>query len=186
MAENQTNTNRLVMILAAAVVVLFIAFIAVVLVTTGSKSGTTASTSDTSTTSTTTASTTTTTNTGMSSSTDFDASTATKVPSNTTPKDFVAKYYQSILDKKWSTAFKMQPAASQQGVTVAGFQETQEGYGMTAFSVFSSTVGSTDATVVIEQNLGTNGTWNSTWTFVKSGSTWLVKERKVGMGAPTK
>jgi hypothetical protein len=188
MAENQTNTNRLVMILAAAVVVLFVAFIAVVLVTTSSKSSTTASTASTTGTSTTasTASTTAVTNEGMSSSTNFDASTATKVPSGTAPKDFVAKYYQSILDKKWSTAFKMQPAASQQGATVSGFQQTQETYGMTAFSVFSSTVGSTEATVVIEQNLGTNGTWNATWTFVKNGGDWLVKERKVGMGAPTK
>jgi hypothetical protein len=59
-------------------------------------------------------------------------------------------------------------------------------YGMTKFSIFNSTVTGTDATVVVSQDLGTNGIWNATWTFVKSGSNWLVKERVVGMGAPTK
>jgi hypothetical protein len=112
----------------------------------------------------------------------FDKATATKVPTGQDPKTFVSAYYQAILDKKYDVAFKMQPAASQQGGTVQDFQGTQQMYGMKAFKILDSQVQATDATVQVEQDLGTNGTWGATWTFVKDGSTWLVKERQVQMG----
>jgi hypothetical protein len=181
MAEN--NTNRTVMLLAGAVVVLLIAFVAVVLLNSGSGSGPAATTPDVA------LAPTSTTQPGMgsSSATAFDPATATKVPAGETPKAFVSAYYQAILDKKWDAAFKMQPYTSQVGQTVAAFQETQEKmYGMTEFTIFSDTTGSTDATVVARQVLGTNGVWNTAWTFVNSGGTWLVKTRKVGMGEPVK
>ena len=182
MADNQPiNNNRIVMILAATVVVLFIAFVAVVVLNSGAKNNTAAATgTDTAASS---AAATATNLPGIASSTNFDPATATKVPSGKAPKDFVAGYYQAILDKKWDAAFKMQPAASQQGGNAADFGQTQTSYGMKSFDVKSSTVGSTEATVVVQQDLGTNGLWNATWTFVKSGGTWLVKERQVGMGA---
>jgi hypothetical protein len=181
MAEN--NTNRTVMILAAAVVVLLVAFIGVVMLTLNGNNGQTAQTG----TNTPVASApTSTTQQGMSSSASgFDAATATKVPASMTPKQFVSTYYQDILDKKWDAAFKMQPAASQQGQTVAGFQQTQEQmYGMTAFTIFSDVSSSTDATVVARQDLGTNGIWNTTWTFVKANGTWLVDKRIPVSGEP--
>jgi hypothetical protein len=180
MPEN--NTNRTVMLLAGAVVVLLIAFVVVVLLNTGTGATPTAQAPGTpgATTATSTS------NPGMApSSASFDPATATKVPAKDTPKTFVAAYYQAILDKKYDVAFKMQPAASQAG-TVADFQSTQEMYGMTAFSVFSDVTGSADATVTVRQDLGKNGIWNASWTFVKAGGNWLVKARKVGMGEPTK
>jgi hypothetical protein len=76
----------------------------------------------------------------------------------------------------------MQPAASQQGGTVQDFQGTQQMYGMKAFKVTNDQVQGDEATVQVEQDLGTNGTWGATWTFVRDGSTWLVKERQVQMG----
>ena len=183
MAEN--NNNRIVMYLSIAVVVLLVGFVAVVLVVSGGSNPTATSTTDTSTAPT---STTDTNQAGMASSaTGFDPATATKVPADSDPKKYVTVYYQAILDKKWDAAFKMQPAASQVGQTVEQFQQTQEQmYGMTSFSVFSSVIGSSDATVVVNQELGTNGTWNATWTFVKAGSDWLVKKRVPVPGAATK
>jgi len=176
MAEN--NNNRLVMILAGAVVVLLIAFVAVVMLNTGKSGAVADSTGTTGTVPTATS------NPGVapSTSTEFDAKTATKVKAGQEPKDFVADYYQAIIDKKWDVAFKMQPAASQQG-TVADFQSTQTMYGMKSFEIKSSKITGNEATVVVEQDLGSNGQWNATWTFQKDGSDWLVKARKVGMGA---
>jgi hypothetical protein len=112
----------------------------------------------------------------------FDKATATKVPSGQDPKAFVSAYYKAILDKKYDVAFKMQPAASQQGGTVQDFQGTQQMYGMKSFKIKDSQVQGEEATVQVEQDLGTNGTWGATWTFVKDGNTWLVKERQVQMG----
>jgi ABC-type transport system substrate-binding protein len=182
MAEN--NTNRIVMYLSIVVVVLLVAFVAVVIVVSG---GTKTATVPTSTVAGAGTTATSTTQAGMSpSAAGFDPATATRVPSSSDPVKFVTTYYQSILDKKWEEAFKMQPAASQVGQTVAAFQQTQEQmYGMTSFKIFSNKVGATDATVVVQQELGTNGTWSATWTFVKDNGTWLVKARQVAMGAPT-
>jgi hypothetical protein len=112
----------------------------------------------------------------------FDVKTATKVPSGTDPKVYVTTYYQSILDKKWETAFKMQPAASQANGTAKDFEQTQISYGMKSFKVLSSTAQGDTAVVTVQQDLGTNGVWGATWTFVKNGSDWVVKERKVSMG----
>jgi hypothetical protein len=183
----QNNTNRTVMILAGMVVVLLVAFVGVVMLTlngnnnANTTSTTTAANTGVSTTGTSTA------QQGMSPSGSgtFDPTTATKVPASQTPKAFVSAYYQAILDKKWDVAFKMQPAASQQGQTVAAFQQTQEQmYGMTAFTIFSAVEGSADATVVARQELGSNGIWNTTWTFVKANGSWLVDKRIPLAGEP--
>jgi hypothetical protein len=181
MAEN--NTNRTVMVLAGAVVVLLIAFVVVVLMSTNSGGSQSTQTSN----SATTTASTDTSATGLVSSTSapFDPSTATKVPAGQAPQAFVSAYYQDMLDGKWADAFKMQPAASQQGQTVADFQATETSYGMTSFKLIGEKTVDATATVVIEQNLGANGIWGATWTFVKQGSTWLVKTRSVSMGTPT-
>lgn len=117
----------------------------------------------------------------------FDPATATRVPTGQAPRDFVAAYYQAILDKQWQKAFDMQPEASKTGQTVDAFQQTQEQmYGMKKFSIFSDATNGTDATVVAVQDLGDNGIWNATWTFVEDGGVWLVKSRAAAMGQPTK
>lgn len=185
MAEIQpNNSNRIVMYLAGAVVVLLIAFVAVVVIMSGQNktAQTTASTTTPS------ATTTSTSQAGMApSNTSFDPATATKVPADSDPKKYVSAYYQAILDKKWDVAFKMQPATSQVGQTVAAFQQTQEQmYGMTKFAVYSADIGSTSATVVVAQTLkDPNGVWTAIWSFVKNGGNWLVEKRAVNMGAPT-
>lgn len=177
------QNNRLVMILAATVVVLFIAFIAVVVLNAGGGAANTATNTPTTGTTGTSSTSTATSNPGVGvSAGEFDAKTATKVPDGDTPDKFVSDYYQAILDKKWDAAFKMQPAASQTG-SVADFQSTQEMYGMTSFKVAKKDIGDKSATVIIEQDLGQNGTWNATWTFQKVDGKWLVDSRKVGMGA---
>jgi Tfp pilus assembly protein PilN len=120
---------------------------------------------------------------GSSTQAEFDAKNATKVPAGTKPGDYVKAYYAAILAKEWAKAFKMQPATSQQGSTADQFKSTQEQYGMKSFKVASSTEKGDAATVVVQQDLGTNGKWGATWTFVKSddGKTWLVKQRQVSM-----
>ncbi|HEY5275224.1 MAG TPA: hypothetical protein VIK38_01590 [Coriobacteriia bacterium] len=57
---------------------------------------------------------------------------------------------------------------------------------MKKFSIFSDATNGTDATVVAVQDLGDNGIWNATWTFVEDGGVWLVKSRAAAMGQPTK
>jgi hypothetical protein len=112
---------------------------------------------------------------------DFDPATATAVAKGSTPEAHVKTYYQAILDKKWDVAFKMQPAASQQGGTVADFEATQTGYGLTSFKIVSSQSAADTATVEVEQNLGANGTWGVLWSFVKYNGGWVVQSRQVQM-----
>lgn len=179
MSQNQQDTNRLLMYGLGAVVILLLVIVALVFAR--AQSGTQAVVPSTGT------GATATTPGGTSmpgvapSAGAFDAKTATKVPAGTDPKAFVSKYYQAILDKKWDVAFKMQPAASQANGSVADFQATQTQYGMKSFKVTDSKASGDTAEVTVEQDLGTNGKWGATWSFVKSGADWVVKERKVVM-----
>jgi hypothetical protein len=170
--------NKTVVYLLGVIVVLLVALVAIFVVTRTSTPGTTATTPDVATTEPT--------STAMpgikpSTGADFDPATATKVPAGTTPDAYVKLYYQSILDKKWDVAFKMQPAASQAGGSVEQFQSTQTGYGMASFKVVTSSSQGDTSTVEVEQNLGANGTWGALWTFVKYKSDWVVKSRQVQM-----
>jgi hypothetical protein len=183
MAQNQQDMQKTIMILLGVVVVLLVAIVGIVVYTGQQKNSAAAgATSTVDTSSAATAPTTTTAQPGMAPSTaaPFDPATATKVPSGTTPQQFVSSYYQNILDKKYDVAFKMQPAASQQG-TVADFQATQQGYGMVSFKVVSSNVAADSATVDIEQNLGSNGLWGALWTLKKVGNDWYVESRAISM-----
>lgn len=175
--------NKTVIYLLGVIVVLLVAVIAIFWVTANNnKATTTAGSSTSAPAASTTATPTTQPGMGSSTATTFDPATATKVPSGTTTEAYVKKYYQSILDKQWDTAFKMQPAASQQGQSVADFQQTQEQmYGMTAFKVINSATQGDTATVEVEQTLGKNGTWGALWTFVKYNGAWVVKSRQVSM-----
>lgn len=170
--------NKTVVYLLGVIVVLLVALVAIFFATRSSTPGTTSVAPQT-----TTPEATATAMPGIKPSTgaDFDPATGTKVPAGTTPDAYVKLYYQSILDKKWDVAFKMQPAASQVGGSVQGFQSTQTGYGMAAFKVLTSSSQGDTATVEVEQDLGTNGTWGALWTFVKYKSDWVVKSRQVQM-----
>lgn len=178
MSEQTQGTNRTMLYLLGVVVVLLVVIVALVVVkgqgtnqqvvapTTGAASSTSSATALP----------------GVNSSAGFDIKTATKVPSGVEPKAYVTTYYQAILNKKWDVAFKMQPAASQAGGTAADFGATQTGYGMKSFKISSATAAGDTATVVVQQDLGTNGIWSVTWTFLKDGSGWVVKSRAVAMG----
>jgi hypothetical protein len=180
MSEKTQDTNRTMLYLLGVVVVLLVVIVALVVVNGQNASQPT----PTGTPAVSTAATGTQSMPGVKPSTSapFDPKTATKVAAGVEPKAYVTKYYQSILDKKWDIAFKMQPSASQVGGTAQDFGATQTGYGMTSFKIASATTEGDTATVVAQQDLGANGTWTATWTFVKSGTDWYVKSRQVAMG----
>lgn len=176
-AEAPEQNNRNVVYLLGVVAVLLVVIVALVII---KSQGTTAASTDTAATQQPTLGSS---MPGVGSSTQaqFDPKTATKVPASQKPADFVKAYYQAILDKAWAKAFKMQPATSQQGATAEQFGQTQEQYGMKSFKVTSATEQGDTATVVVTQDLGSNGKWGATWTFVKDGKTWLVQKRQVSM-----
>jgi len=180
MSETTAPRNNMVPILLGVVAVLLLAIIGILVFGGGSDSTVNTGTADTAATDT---GSTTTNQAGMSSSTAaaFDPATATKIPADTTPEDYVAAYYQAIIDKQWDTAFAMQPATSQQGQTVADFQSTQEMYGMTSFTIEEATDDGETAVVTALQDLGANGMWAAQWTFVQYEGGWVVQARAVGM-----
>lgn len=182
MSENTQDTNRTMLYLLGVVVILLVVIVALVIVK-AQGNNTAAITPNTTTGAANAPSTTSMPGVSPSAGSQFDAKTATKVPASVDPKAYAEQYYQAILDKQWDKAFKMQPAASQAGGTAKDFEQTQVSYGMKSFKVVSSTASGDVATVVVQQDLGTNGKWTATWTFQKISGTWYVKSRQVAMGA---
>ncbi len=185
MSDNAPNTNRTVMLLLGVIVILLAALVIVVIMRQPAGTASTGTNTTASNTAASTAATTSQPGLASSTSAPFDPSTATKVPASMQPKDFVSGYYQDILDKKWNDAFDRQPAASKAGQSVADFQATEASYGMKSFKFVGQKVSDATATVVIQQDLGTNGIWGATWTLVKYNGGWVVQARAVQMGAPT-
>ena len=177
MSDAPSTSNRTVPILLGVIAVLLVVLILVLAGVFKGSSGSTSANTAASGTSTSTS------NPGVGSSAAFDPATATKVPAGQQPGAFVKAYYQAILDKKWDVAFKMQPAASQQG-TVQDFQQTEQMYGLKSFGIVSAVSEGATATVVVRQDLGKNGVFGAQWTFVKPGSQWLVKQRDIAIGDP--
>ena len=174
--------NKTTIYLLSVVAVLLVVIVAIVIVTQQSKTVTQAAdTTDQGTSATATGSTGAMPGVGQSTGAAFDPATATKVPASEKPDAYVKRYYESILGKKWDVAFKMQPAASQAGGSVSDFEQTQTGYGMTAFKVITSNEQGDAATVEVEQDLGANGMWGVVWSFVKYQNGWVVQSRKVQM-----
>ncbi len=173
MSDAQQNDKQLVTYLLGAVVVLLVVIVAIVVWQNNRVPGPVTSGQPTQPA----------TNPGMAPSQGgaFDPEAATKVPAGQEIDDYVSAYYQAILDEKWDDAFKMQPAASQQGGDVEGFKATQQSYGMESFEVKSSKAQGETGTVEVEQNLGQNGIWGAVWTFVKTDGEWVVKSRAVSM-----
>lgn len=173
--------NKTTVYLLAVVAVLLVVIVAIVIATQQNKTVTQTPGTTNPGTSTATSSTGSMPGVGQSTGAAFDPATATKVPSGEKPDAYVKRYYESILAKKWDVAFKMQPAASQAGGSVTDFEQTQTGYGMTAFKVITANEQGDASTVEVEQDLGANGMWGVVWSFAKYQNGWVVQSRQVQM-----
>ena len=111
--------------------------------------------------------------------TDFDAKTATEVPSGTTPEKWVDEYYAAADKGDWATAFKHLPSAKQTGSSPDALKQQVAGYGVTGYKITSATEQGDQATVTVDQETSQYGTFQNTWVFKKQGSTWVVAGKAV-------
>lgn len=118
-------------------------------------------------------------NMGDSSATEFDPKTATKVPSGTTPEQWVKAYYDACDKGDFETAFKHLPAAKQTGSSASALKEQLEGYGITGYTMGTVSAQGDTTTVTVDQVTKSYGTFVNEWTFVKVNGNWLVKGKAV-------
>lgn len=105
----------------------------------------------------------------------------TKLPAGATPLKWVQDYYQAVVAGNFAKAYKMLPAASRAMYDEAGFASQQKSYGMKSFSIAGTTTQGKQLLVDARQDLGTNGKWQSVWTFEKQGTAWVALHRSVSM-----
>lgn len=105
----------------------------------------------------------------------------TKVPIGTKPQEFVEQYYKAILADKWEKAWSMQPATNKASGDAKAFAQTQKGYGMKSFKVTKTTNEGAVITVMVRQDLGQNGKWDTLWTFERQDRNWVAASKKSGM-----
>ena len=110
----------------------------------------------------------------------FDAKTATKVPSGTTPEQFLKTYGDDILANKYAEAYKMLPLDKQQSYGDAAAYEAQvKAYGITKFNMGKATTDGDKVTIVSEQ-VTPQMPITYTWEFKKVGDQWFVVSRTMG------
>lgn len=119
-------------------------------------------------------------NTGAAVSTEFDAKTATKVPSGETPEEMLKSYGDLILASKYAEAYKLLPLDKQQSYGDAAAYEAQvKAYGITAFNMGKPAADGDTVTIVSEQ-VTPDMPITYTWTFKKVGDQWFVASRTMG------
>ena len=110
----------------------------------------------------------------------FDPATATKVPSGTTPEEFVKQYHEDVIAGKFAAAYAMLPLDKQKSYGSAAAYEAQvKAYGVTSYELGTPATSGDDvsiaATMVTPQMPITY-----TWTLTKVGDVWYVKSRTMG------
>ncbi|MCL2654977.1 MAG: hypothetical protein FWD65_04665 [Coriobacteriia bacterium] len=107
----------------------------------------------------------------------FDAKTATKVPAGQTPEVFVENYYKAVAAGNYEAAYQLLPQAKKEGQSVADFATQLKAYSITGYKMGASSTSGDTMTINADEITAGNGSFTMTWTFVKQGSTWLVKDR---------
>ncbi len=110
----------------------------------------------------------------------FDAKTATKVPSGSTPDKLLKAYGENILANKYAEAYKMLPLDKQQSYGSAqAYEEQVKAYGITKFNMGKPVTEGDKMTIVSEQ-VTPQMPITYTWTFKKVGDQWFVVSRTMG------
>lgn len=97
----------------------------------------------------------------------FDPKTAPVVPEGMTPDEYIAKYYEALIDGRWKTAFKMVPKNTSDE-TLKDFKALQYGYEVASFKVLGSWGDAKAHGALIVHITPTNGVWNTTWKFIRT------------------
>ncbi len=106
---------------------------------------------------------------------------ATIVPATTTLDQFCEKYYKAWLAKDWKTAYDLQPYTNKSQGDAASFGQQREGYGLVGYKVGTPSINGNVANVAVTMDLGANGSWVATWTFIKNDKgQWTVQSSKSG------
>jgi hypothetical protein len=111
---------------------------------------------------------------------EFDEKSATKLPAGTTPEKWVDEYYAAADKGDWQTAFDHLPTLKQKDyVSADGLKQQVSGYGVVGYKITSATEQGDQAKVTVDQQTSQYGTFENTWVFEKSGSTWVVAGKAV-------
>ncbi len=106
---------------------------------------------------------------------------ATIVPATMKLDQFCEKYYAAWIAKDWKTAYDLQPYANKSQGDAATFGQQREGYGLVGYKVGTPSINGNVANVPVTMDLGANGSWIATWTFVKNDKgQWTVQSSKSG------
>lgn len=111
--------------------------------------------------------------------TEVDPAAATKVPKGTEPEAFVRAYYEACDADDWEAAFKMLPAAKQEGNSAEALKQQVQGYGIESWEITGATVEGDTASVTVDQVTGMYGTFVNQWTFSQKDGVWYVASKAV-------
>lgn len=107
---------------------------------------------------------------------------ATLVPDGTDLKQYCEQYYSAWKSSDWNTAYEMQPFAKKESKVVDDFSKELQSYGMKSFEVGEPEIKDYVGTVNVKLDLGQNGIWTTSWTFVKNDKgQWTAQNSVTGM-----
>lgn len=107
---------------------------------------------------------------------------ATVVPDGMDFKQYCEKYYSAWKAADWQTAYDLQPLNKKEKSDVNGTAQQLQGYGMVGYTIGESQIDENIGTLSVNLDLGENGIWKTSWTFVKNDKgQWTVQDSVTGM-----
>ncbi|HCG98997.1 MAG TPA: hypothetical protein DE036_04135 [Actinobacteria bacterium] len=107
---------------------------------------------------------------------------ATVVPDGTDLKQYCEKYYSAWKAADWQTAYDLQPLSKKEKSDVDGTSQQLQGYGMVGYTIGEPQIDKNIAVMGVNLDLGQNGIWKTSWTFVKNDKgQWTVQDSVTGM-----
>jgi hypothetical protein len=104
----------------------------------------------------------------------------TILPKDTTPEEYVEKYYKLLTEKKYGEAFAMAPVETRQRDTTQNFAKARESMPIKSFNVLKAKKPDENTIEVsVELELGgmaEGQIWVTTWTFIKQDGKWIAQK----------
>jgi hypothetical protein len=110
---------------------------------------------------------------------EVDPKSATAVPEGTEPEAFVKSYYENCDKGDWEAAFAALPADKKAGNSPDALKEQVSGYGVKGYAITDASVQGDQATIKVDQETASYGTFENTWVFVKKDGSWFVASKAV-------
>jgi len=103
----------------------------------------------------------------------------TVVPAGETPEEFVAAYFEAVVDGDYATAYDRLPADKKAEQSLDDFAASIQDYAISGYTIDGVQEDGTQVQVLVTATMSA-GSMSYLWTFSQDGDSWVLLSRELG------